>query len=42
MMNKPFEVAELLFENSQFLDIEEVFELSIEDKRLSQATSDNC
>ena len=42
MNNKPLQIAEFLFENCQFLDAEEIFEISTEDKRIIKKNSDNC
>ena len=42
MIIKPLQVAEFLIENCQFLGVEEIFEVSIEDKRIIEEKSDNC
>ena len=42
LINKPLQVAEFLNENCHFLDVEEIFEISIEDKRIIERNSDNC
>ena len=39
---RPLQVAEFLIENCQFLDVEKIFEISIEDKRIIERNSDNC
>ena len=42
MINRPLQVAEFLIENCQFHDVEEIFEISIEDKRIIEKDSHNC
>ena len=42
MIERPLQVAEFLNENCHFLDLEEIFEISIEDKRIIERNSDNC
>ena len=42
LINKPLQVAEFFNENCHFLDVEEIFEISIEDKRIIERNSDNC
>ena len=42
MINKPLQVAEFLNENCHFLDVEEIFENSIEDKRIIERISEDC
>ena len=42
MINKRLQVAEFLIESCQFLDAEEIFEISVEDKRIIEKKSDNC
>ena len=42
LINKPLQVAEFLNGNCHFLDVEEIFEISIEDKRMYERNSDNC
>ena len=42
LINKPLQVAEFLHENCHFLDVEEIFESSIKDKRIIEKNSDNC
>ena len=41
-INRPLQVAEFLNENCHFLDVEEIFEISYEDKRRIERISDNC
>ena len=42
LIKKPLQVAEFLNENCQFLDVEENFEISIEDKRIIERNSEDC
>ena len=42
LIKRPLQVAEFLNENCHFLDVEEIFEISIEDKRKNERNSDNC
>ena len=42
LINKSLQVAEILNENCHFLDVEEIFKTSIEDKRIIERNSDNC
>ena len=42
MINKPLQVADFLIENCQFVDVEEIFEISLEDKRIIEKNSDSC
>ena len=42
MINELLQVAEFLIKNCQFLDAEEIFEISIQDKRIIEKNSDYC
>ena len=42
MISKPLRVADFLIEKCKFLDVEEIFDISIEDKRIIEKSSHNC
>ena len=42
LINKQLQVAEFLNENCHFLDVDEIFEISIEDKRIIERNSEDC
>ena len=42
LITKPLQVAEFVIGSCQFLDVQEIFQISIEEKRINERNSDNC
>ena len=42
LINEPLQVTEFSIENGHFLDVEEIFAISIENKRIIERISGNC